>query len=166
MKAQELKIYADTARDFSAEEPETAARITPVPERRWTHIHAPDARTTAVSAPRWQGRRRELRIFLSNPNALFGIAALAAIVFAALLAPILYPGDPLEARTPTRSSALPFWPPSCLRPCLRRSSILVIPWKWWRDPSFGRAKIRPIRWERIPWGAMCWRAFFMVPRSR
>ncbi len=96
MKAQELKIYADTARDFSAEEPETAAKAAPVPERRWTHIHAPDARTTAVSAPRWQGRRRELRIFLSNPNALFGIAVLAAIVFAALLAPILYPGDPLE----------------------------------------------------------------------
>lgn len=96
MKAQELKVYTDTARDFSAKASETPTKPAPVPERRWTHIHAPDARTTAVSGGRWQGRRRELGIFLANPNALFGIAVLASIIFAALLAPILYPGDPLE----------------------------------------------------------------------
>jgi peptide/nickel transport system permease protein len=96
MKAQELKIYADTVPDVGAKVSEREMKAVPAPERRWTHIHAPDARTTAVSAPRWRGRRRELKIFLSNPNALFGIAVLATIVLAALLAPILYPGDPLE----------------------------------------------------------------------
>ncbi|WP_349962730.1 ABC transporter permease [Rhizobium sp. ZPR3] len=96
MKAQELKIYADTVPDVGAKVPEREMKAVPAPERRWTHIHAPDARTTAVSAPRWRGRGRELKIFLSNPNALFGIAVLATIVLAALLAPILYPGDPLE----------------------------------------------------------------------
>ncbi|NTJ62171.1 ABC transporter permease [Agrobacterium rhizogenes] len=96
MKAQELKIYADTVPEVGAKLPEREMKAVPAPERRWTHIHAPDARTTAVSAPRWRGRRRELKIFLSNPNALFGIAVLATIVLAALLAPILYPGDPLE----------------------------------------------------------------------
>ncbi len=96
MKAQELKIYAEEERDFRSEASATEARPASVPERRWTHIHAPDARTTAVSGGRWQGRGRELRIFLANPNALFGLAVLAGIVLAALLAPVLYSGDPLE----------------------------------------------------------------------
>jgi peptide/nickel transport system permease protein len=49
-----------------------------------------------VADARRQGRGRELKIFLSNPNALFGIVVLAIIAVAALLAPVLYPGDPLE----------------------------------------------------------------------
>ncbi|TIU26195.1 MAG: ABC transporter permease subunit, partial [Mesorhizobium sp.] len=39
---------------------------------------------------------RALRVFLRNPNTMFGVAFLAVVVLAALLAPVLYPGDPLS----------------------------------------------------------------------
>ena len=38
---------------------------------------------------------RELRLFLSNPNAIIGLVILALVVGAALLAPVLFPTDPL-----------------------------------------------------------------------
>lgn len=41
-------------------------------------------------------RRSPLRILLSNPTAASGLLVLALIIVAALLAPVLYPGDPLE----------------------------------------------------------------------
>ena len=96
MKGQLLKIYSASENEISAGTAELEANTAPVPGRRWTHIHAPDARTTAVADARRQGRGRELKIFLSNPNALLGIVVLAIIAIAALLAPVLYPGDPLE----------------------------------------------------------------------
>ncbi|PLU63142.1 ABC transporter permease, partial [Sinorhizobium medicae] len=37
-----------------------------------------------------------LKVFLANPNALFGTAFLALVIAVALLAPVLYPDDPLS----------------------------------------------------------------------
>ncbi|WP_206614881.1 ABC transporter permease [Paenirhodobacter populi] len=67
----------------------------PVQTPEWSHIHAPDARL--VRAERVERRRsfRELRLFLRNPNALFGIAVLIFMASCALLAPLLFPRDPL-----------------------------------------------------------------------
>lgn len=62
----------------------------------WHNLRAPDASTAFTSTVVVPAGRRELRIFLSNPNALFGIAFLTAVVIAALLAPLLFPGDPLS----------------------------------------------------------------------
>lgn len=65
------------------------------PAPQWTHIHAPDAlRTTADALPKRAGRR-ELRAFLRNPNALFGMVFLGIVALVALLAPVIAPGDPL-----------------------------------------------------------------------
>ena len=74
-----------------------AAEARPEPEARpeWHNVRARDARTTFSAAVVVPAGRRELRIFLANPNALFGIAFLTLVVIAALLAPVLFPGDPL-----------------------------------------------------------------------
>lgn len=77
---------AETAR------PAPAAKVKP----QWTHIHAPDARRASPPNTRWLGRRRALKIFLSNPNAFFGLAFLMLIILAGVLAPVFYPGDPME----------------------------------------------------------------------
>ncbi len=77
----------------------------------WNNIHAPDART-AVTAAATTTTARALRTFLQNPTALAGSAILASIIVAAILAPVLYPGDPLSmvARPllwPGQNSAFP-----------------------------------------------------------
>ncbi|HMK78286.1 MAG TPA: ABC transporter permease [Xanthobacteraceae bacterium] len=64
----------------------------------WTNVHAPDAaRVTAEVAA--QGApadtRRALRAFLKNPAAMTGLVFLLLVITAALLAPVLYPEDPL-----------------------------------------------------------------------
>lgn len=64
-------------------------------EHDWSNLRAPDARAAASASVPVRAGRRELRIFLSNPNALFGIAFLLLVIAAALLAPLLFPGDPL-----------------------------------------------------------------------
>lgn len=61
----------------------------------WHNIRAPGARTTLSADVVVPAGRRELRIFLSNPNALFGIVFLGLVVAAALAAPLVFPGDPL-----------------------------------------------------------------------
>ncbi len=62
----------------------------------WTNIHAPDARTArAAQVQRRQGFR-ELKLFLRNPNAIFGIAVLLAMTLCALTAPLFFPRDPLS----------------------------------------------------------------------
>ena len=76
----------------------------------WNNIHAPDARTTAAAAA--TATPRALRTFLQSPTALAGSAILASIIVAAILAPVLYPGDPLSmvARPllwPGQNSAFP-----------------------------------------------------------
>jgi peptide/nickel transport system permease protein len=66
----------------------------PTPE--WSNLHAPDARLhSAAAVPRRNGLRA-LKALLHNPNALFGLAFLAVVAIAALIAPIIYPDDPLS----------------------------------------------------------------------
>ncbi|CAN7698719.1 ABC transporter permease [Rhizobium rhizogenes] len=96
MNTHQLRSYADEPIELTTAtaEPEPAAE--PRSVGRWTHIHAPDARIASVGRQRWRGARREAKVFLANPNALFGLAFLAAVALAALLAPVIYPGDPME----------------------------------------------------------------------
>jgi len=67
----------------------------PAQEHDWSNLRAPDARSAASASVPVRAGRRELRIFLTNPNALFGIAFLLLVVAAAAFAPVLFPGDPL-----------------------------------------------------------------------
>lgn len=62
----------------------------------WHNLRAPDARTTFSTEIVVPAGRRELRVFLRNPNALFGLAFLTLVVLAAVLAPLFFPGDPLS----------------------------------------------------------------------
>jgi peptide/nickel transport system permease protein len=76
----------------------------------WNNVHAPDARTAVAAAA--TATPRALRTFLRSPTALAGSAILASIIAAAILAPVLYPGDPLSmvARPllwPGQNSAFP-----------------------------------------------------------
>jgi peptide/nickel transport system permease protein len=96
MNTHKLGLYAGDRIDFAGEPADEPPAVEPRAQGRWTHIHAPDARTASAAGLKWHGRGRELRVFLCNPNALFGIAFLAVIVFAGLFAPVLYPGDPME----------------------------------------------------------------------
>ncbi|MGH0241404.1 ABC transporter permease [Sinorhizobium meliloti] len=67
------------------------------PERpAWSNMKAPDARSQQTAAVPITNGRRALKVFLANPNALFGTAFLALVIAVALLAPVLYPGDPLS----------------------------------------------------------------------
>lgn len=65
----------------------------------WPNVHAPDAARAATQevqrlAP--AGGRRALLAFLANPTAAAGFLILAIVLAAALLAPVLFPDDPLE----------------------------------------------------------------------
>lgn len=62
----------------------------------WDNVRAPDARVAPTASVLIRPGRRELRVFLANPNALFGIGFLGLVVLISLLAPILAPGDPLS----------------------------------------------------------------------
>lgn len=61
----------------------------------WHNVRAPDARATLTTSLIVPASRRELRVFLRNPNALFGLVFLAVMVVVALVAPLAFPGDPL-----------------------------------------------------------------------
>lgn len=97
MNSQKLGTLAGQAIDFAPQA--KVERDQPAPEApkqpRWTHIHAPDVRAS-VSGTAWRGMRRELKVFLDNYNALFGTGILVLVALSALLAPLLFPGDPLE----------------------------------------------------------------------
>ncbi|KRB01264.1 ABC transporter permease [Devosia sp. Root685] len=62
---------------------------------QWHNIKAPDARTTRTATVSVPAGRRELAAFLRNPNALFGLVFLSLMALVALIAPIVFPGDPL-----------------------------------------------------------------------
>lgn len=62
----------------------------------WHNIRAPDARTILTTAVTRPAGQRELRAFLRNPNSLFGLGFLAIIAVVAILAPVLFPDDPLS----------------------------------------------------------------------
>lgn len=116
---------------------ETDAKQKKSDEKVWPYIHAPDALSArSVSVPR-RGLRRELKIFLTNPNAIVGLLFLATVLIAAVTAPLIYPGDPLEmvarpssgpARTrPIRSAPIPWagmcWRASCTARASRSPSV-------------------------------------------
>jgi peptide/nickel transport system permease protein len=61
----------------------------------WHNLRAPDARATLTAAVTVPAGRRELRAFLRNPNALFGVTFLSLMVILAVIAPVVFPGDPL-----------------------------------------------------------------------
>lgn len=65
----------------------------------WPNVRAADAtRTGAAAAAEGApaGGARALGVFLRNPTAMMGCLFMAAIALVALLAPWLYPGDPLD----------------------------------------------------------------------
>jgi peptide/nickel transport system permease protein len=72
----------------------TRPEATAQPE--WHNVRAPDARTTLTTAVTVPPGRRELRIFFTNPNALFGVTFLSIMVLMAVFAPVLFPNDPLS----------------------------------------------------------------------
>ena len=77
-----------------AHRPAPKAEAAP-PRPRWSNLHAPDARSKASAAVPVVAGHRELRVFVSNPNALVGLLFLAVVGGAALFATWLFPGDPL-----------------------------------------------------------------------
>lgn len=95
MNSPKLGTLADRAIDFAPQAKLEDSQPAPLEPPRWTHIHAPDVRAS-VSGTAWRGMRREVKVFLANPNALFGTGILLVVALSALFAPLLYPGDPLE----------------------------------------------------------------------
>lgn len=68
----------------------------PTPETPgWTNIHAPDARSARAAQVEKRRGFRELRLFLKNPNAIFGLSVLLFMAASALTAPWFFPKDPL-----------------------------------------------------------------------
>lgn len=68
-----------------------------VPQAPWPNVHAPDAaraRTEDVARP--ANVRRALHALLRNPTAMTGLVVLLLMTLLALLAPWLYPEDPLS----------------------------------------------------------------------
>ncbi|WP_208245225.1 ABC transporter permease (plasmid) [Rhizobium sp. T1470] len=97
MNSPKLGTLAGRAIDFAPQAKLKDSQPAPAPPKppRWTHIHAPDVRAS-MSGTAWRGMRREVKVFLANPNALFGTGILLVVALSALFAPLLYPGDPLE----------------------------------------------------------------------
>ena len=84
------------ARDAAFAASAAAATKPAAPEKpEWHNLRAPDARTTLTAAVTVPAGRREMRAFLHNPNALFGLVFLGIMIVVAVLAPILFPSDPL-----------------------------------------------------------------------
>jgi len=90
--------------DAAAEHAATLADLRPVAansrsdtetQPEWHNLRAPDARATFTAEVVVPAGRRELRIFLRNPNAVFGVVFLTIVALAALLAPLIFKGDPL-----------------------------------------------------------------------
>ncbi len=80
-------------RNAQLEATSPAAPEPPAPE--WSNIHAADAKTAVAAQIERRRGSRELRLFLRNPNAIFGLAVLGVMAAAALLAPFIFPRDPL-----------------------------------------------------------------------
>ncbi|RVG73082.1 ABC transporter permease [Sinorhizobium meliloti] len=74
----------------------TNEQATPPERPAWSNVKAPDARAQPNAAVAVTNGRRALKVFIANPNALFGTAFLALVIAVALLAPVLYPDDPLS----------------------------------------------------------------------
>jgi peptide/nickel transport system permease protein len=74
----------------------TPATPTQPSEQDWPYVHAPDALTSRTVSEKRRSLRREVKIFVSNPNALIGLLILTIFAGLAVAAPVLFPGDPLE----------------------------------------------------------------------
>ncbi|ESX93696.1 ABC transporter permease [Mesorhizobium sp. LNJC403B00] len=85
--ARSRRAYAEAREPAAPAEPEA---------KSWSNLHAPDARSASAASVPIAAGGRALRIFLRNPNAMFGVVFLSLVVLAALLAPVLYPADPLS----------------------------------------------------------------------
>lgn len=88
---------ADAVSTARAAEP--AGPEAPSPNVPWPNVHAPDAvryRTEEVSATQPAGTRRTVLALLRNATAMTGLVALATMTVLALIAPWLYPEDPLS----------------------------------------------------------------------
>lgn len=72
----------------------------PQPGRRLQAPPAPIAAAAAVDVRPVSARRAALRAFVRNPSAMGGVALLLSMLVLALLAPVLYPGDPLDMVAP------------------------------------------------------------------
>jgi len=96
MTRQKSRSYGGEIIDLATPSPEAQAPVgTTTAQPRWTHIHAPDVRATAPASG-WRGPRRELKVFFSNPTALFGMVFLLIVALSAIFATLFYPGDPME----------------------------------------------------------------------
>ncbi len=95
MSSTEVGTYGiEVGRNVAAAAKEREVASTPEP--KWSNVRAPDARIASANAITVRAGARELRIFLSNPNAIIGIAILTLVIGAAALAPVLFPADPLS----------------------------------------------------------------------
>ncbi len=88
-------VAAEHAAQLAELRPAAAAKGEAAAQPEWHNLRAPDARTTFTTEVVVPAGRRELRVFLRNPNAVFGVIFLAVVVVAALVAPLLFKGDPL-----------------------------------------------------------------------
>ena len=131
------------------------AGSTPVPAKpetpakpEWHNLRAPDARTTLTAAVTVPAGRRELRVFLRNPNALFGIVVLVhhgrhgASSHRWYFPAIRWAWSPSRssgrARTPPIRSAATPWAATCwLVSCMARASrcLSALPRQRWAYPS-------------------------------
>lgn len=96
MASTEIGAFGGHSERFSSTNGERGdTPLEAAPEKKWSNVHAPDAKVASASSVTRRAGRRELRIFLTNPNAIFGIGFLTLVAIAALLAPVLFHGDPL-----------------------------------------------------------------------
>ena len=87
MNSSHTSAVLDTA-ELGAEE--TSPKPKKPEEKTWPYIHAPDALSArSVSVPR-RGLRRELKIFLTNPNAIVGLLFLATVAGLATALVVLF----------------------------------------------------------------------------
>ncbi len=76
--------------------PVAEKRQTELSEPEWNNVRAPDARAkSSAASAAVRNKWRILKALIHNPNAVCGLIFLAVVMLAALLAPVLYPGDPL-----------------------------------------------------------------------
>ena len=98
MSSTDIGTFHSVARTPYASSAEAEPPVTsnPADGPAWSNVKAPDARSQQSSTVTVTNGRRALKVFLSNPNALFGTSFLVFVIVIALLAPVLYPDDPLS----------------------------------------------------------------------
>ncbi|MGH6861469.1 MAG: ABC transporter permease [Phyllobacterium sp.] len=94
MSTTDIESFAVTGEKAAATDQKNPAH--PAEANSWPNIKAPDARLQPNAGITVTNGRRALKVFLSNPNALVGSGFLALVMVVALIAPVLYPDDPLS----------------------------------------------------------------------